>query len=185
MQNVERKNGRMLSWFAVLAVAGCASLEPGRMSAETSAPMPVDPRADNEVVLAGQTAALVVTLDIDGAQVTLADSRILMIPKRTERRAEGDLVTLDGLRGGQTVTRVVIPDQRLNVEENGGIVVLDKRTLQAALPLPRPIDELQVRLPGAEQPVRIAVGKEIATFCRKHPQQNLCRTAKQDMPVLK
>jgi hypothetical protein len=185
MHSDKQKVRRMLSWFAVLAVAGCASLEPGRMSAETSTPMPVDPRADNEAVIAGQTAALVVTLKIDGAQVALADSRVMMVPMSDERRQEGDMVALEGLSGGQTVTRVAVPDQRLNVQENRGLVMLEQRTLQAALPLPRPIDELQVRLPGSEQPVRIAVDKEIATFCRTHPQQDLCRTAKQDLPTVK
>jgi hypothetical protein len=185
MQYVERTVSRLLSLFVLLALFGCASLEPGRMNAETSKPTPVDPRADNEVVIAGQTPALIVTLNIDGAEVTLSDSRVLMVPMRAERRPDGDLVTLDGLSQGQVVTQVVISDQRLNVEENGGIVLLDQRTLQAALPLPRPIDELQVRLPDVEQPVRIAVGREIAIFCRKNPQQSLCYNTKQDTPVPK
>lgn len=175
MHSHKRNLTRTLLSIAALAVAACASMEPGRLTAETSAPKPVDPRADNELVTAGQVTGLVVTLKIDGARVELADARVMMIPKGIERRQVGELVNLAGLSGGQTVTQVQIPDQRLNVEENRGIVILDRRTLQAALPLPRPIDELQVRLPGAEQPVRFSVGKEIAAFCRQHPKQDLCR----------
>jgi hypothetical protein len=164
-----------LGLAACALLAACASMEPGRLTAETSGTKPVDPRVDNEKVLTGQVTGLIVTLKIDGQRVELTDVRVMMIPKGMERRQEGELVTLAGLSGGQTVTRVEIPDQRLNIEENRGIVILEQRTLQAALPLPRPIEELQVLLPGADQPVRFQVGKEIAEFCNQYPKQDLCR----------
>lgn len=164
-----------LGLVACVSLFACASLEPGRLTAGTSEPKPVSPLTDNEQVLSGQIAGLIVTLKIDGQRVELGDVRVMMIPKAMERRLEGELVTLEGLSGGQAVTRVDIPDQRLNIEENRGIVILEQRTLQAALPLPRPIDELHVRLPGAERPVRFQVGKEIAAFCSQYPKQDLCR----------
>jgi hypothetical protein len=175
MHNHKQMLTRTLISLAVLALSACASMEPGRLTTETSTPRLVDARADNAAVMADQVAGLVVTLKIDDSRVELADSRVMMIPKGTARRQEGELITLAGLSGGRTVTQIQVPDQRLNVEENKGIVILGQRTVQAALPLPAPIDELQVLLPGAEQPVRISVGKEIAAFCREHPKHDLCR----------
>jgi hypothetical protein len=126
-----------------------------------------------------QALGLVVTMKIDGDRVELTDSQIMLIPKAIARQQTGEQITLVGLRGGETVTQVRIPDQRLNIQEKRGVVVLEQRTLQAALPLPAPIDELLVQLPGAEQPVRFPIAKTISTFCRKHPKQDLCRKSEQ------
>lgn len=185
MQSIKQHFFCILSIYAALAVTACASMEPGQVSTETSAPTPVDPIADNAAVIAGQTAGLVVTLSIDGERVQLVDARVMLIPKGTARRQEGELVSLAGLRGGEVVTRLLIPDQRINVQENRGIVIQDQRTLNAALPLPAPIDELQVQLPGAEQPVKFAVGKKIRAFCGKHPEQDICIKSGEDMHIVK
>jgi hypothetical protein len=185
MLNYKQYLLRILAVCAALTIAACASKGLGEMSEITSAPTPVNPREDNAAVIAGQTAALVVTLDIDGERVKLAGSRVMMVPQSTPRREEGELVSIVGLRGGEMVSRILVPDQRINIQENRGIVILEKRTLNAALPLPVPIDEIGVQLPGVEQTVKFAVGSKIKAFCGKHPDQDMCRKGREDMPIVK
>lgn len=74
----------------------------------------------------------------------------------------------------EEVTQIRVSDQRMNIEEGRGLVILEQRTLPVALPLPHPIEEIYVQLPGAEQPVQISVGEEIAAFCKQYPKHALC-----------
>lgn len=173
---------RALIGLAGIAVAACASMQPGRITAQTSSPKPVDPRIDNEAVLAELTPGLVFTLEIDGLRVRLANAKVMMIPRREPRRPAGELVSVTGLSGGQPVTQVQVPDQRLNVEEGKGIVILEKRTLEAALPLPRRIDALEVMMAGAERPQRFDVTKAVRDFCRNYPKSGTCRAPGPDEP---
>ena len=161
--------GIALAW-----VAACASIETGQLTTNTSEPTLLDARADNREVLADLILGLVATIEIDGQVATLTDAQVMMIPNIFPRRQEGELVSIIGLSGGKPVTSIQVPDQRLNVEEEKGIVIQDKRTLHAALPLPQRIDSLELRIPGAKQPFRFDVGERVDSFCRKFPQTNLC-----------
>lgn len=157
-----------------LLVVGCASTGPGELRTQTSDPKPVDARADNERVLKGLVPGLVVTLEIDGERVSLADAQVLMIPLSKPRLQAGELITLTGTSQGKAVSSMEVPDQRLNVQENQGLVVLEKRTIAAALPLPARIDTLEVRLPG-KAGQRLDVRDPIEAFCKTYSQVPLCR----------
>jgi hypothetical protein len=158
----------------LLLVVGCASTDPGQLRTQTSDPRPVDPRADNEPVLKGLTPGLVVTLEIDHDRVSVAHAHVLMIPQVTSRTQPGELITLTGTSQGRVVSSVDVPDQRLNVQEGQGLVILEKRTIAAALPLPARIDTLEVRLPGKPSQ-RLDVRDAIERFCTTHPQAPLCQ----------
>lgn len=160
--------------IALVWVTACASIETGQLTTHTSKPTLVDPRADNREVLTDFIPGLVVTMEVDSQGASLTDAQVMMIPNISPRRQEGELVSIIGLSGGKPVTSIQVTDQRINVEEERGIVIEDKRTLHAALPLPQRIDSLELRIPGAKQPFRFDVGERVDSFCRKFPQTNLC-----------
>jgi len=164
----------VLAFATPLLLVGCASAGPGQLHTQTSDPKAVDARADNERVLRGLTPGLVVTLEIDGEKVSLADAQVLMIPQSKPRLQPGELITLTGTSQGKAVSSVEVPDQRLNVQESQGLVILEKRTIAAALPLPARIDTLEVRLPG-KAGQRLDVRDSIEAFCKTYPQAPLCR----------
>lgn len=161
--------------FAVLgALLGCASEEPGRVTVQTSEPRPVDAAADNAEVLRQLTPGLLLTLEIDGTAVTLLDVQMALVPNLPARRQEGELITVTGLSGSERVSRAQVPDQRLNVEEQGGLVVLEQRQLTIALPLPRRIDAVEVQLSGEAPPTRLDVRRQLADLCAENPRVKLC-----------
>lgn len=166
---------RAILLISVLACAGCASEEPGKLVSQTSKPVPVDAVADNEKVLGGLMPGLVITLEIDGNEPTLRDARVAMVPRLPALRQEGELIHVVGLRSGDEVSSVAFPDERINVQEHRGIVTMDKRTLTTTLPLPEKIDTLEVRLPRDAGRSRFSVREQIEKFCEKYPQSELCR----------
>lgn len=157
-----------------LVVVSCASTKPGRLSTHTSAPKPVDAVADNAQLLSQFTPGLVIILEISDNTTSLVDARIALVPRSTVRRQEGELIKITGLSNGTRVSSVAVPDQRINVEEEKGLVILDKRTLTATLPLPRKIDTLEVQLPGDVAPSLFNIRKQIDSFCRKFTETEFC-----------
>lgn len=162
--------------FMVLmaALSGCASSGAGRMTEATSEPRAVDAAAENAAILADLSPGLLLSLQVDGSTVTLADARVAMVPKDAGRRAEGELVTLAGWLAGDRIAEVQVPDQRLQVAERGGLVELASYTLDAAMPLVRAVDTLTVLLPGRDAPSRIDLRSIFADHCRKQPLSPLC-----------
>jgi hypothetical protein len=157
------------------ASAGCASAKPGRVTSRTSAPSPVDPVADNEKLLADLVPGLVITLEIIGSEPKLKNAHVAMVPRQETRREEGELIRVVGLAQGQEITSVAFPDERVNIEEHGGIVVMDERTVATTLPLPRRIDVVEVRLPRDVGRARFSVHDQIDKYCRQYPGSELCR----------
>ncbi len=171
--------GRLLPWSTITAalLLACASQGPGRMTERTSEPRPVDVAADNKELLDQLTPGLLVSLAVDGSTVSLVEARVAMVPKEEQRRREGQLVIVEGWSGSVRIAAVAAPDQRLQVLEGSGLVELDRRTLDLALPLTRPIDALLVRLPAADAAVRMDLGSTFADHCAKQPRSPLCSTA--------
>lgn len=161
-----------------LLMFGCASMKHEQSSTRTSDPIPVDPKADNAVVLKQLTAGLLIVLDIDEDTPSLTEAHVAMVPESVARKQEGEFISITGLSSGKAVSSIQVPDQRLNVQENGGLVYLDKRTISATLPLPVRIDIIEIQLPGKASPRRFKVVDQIDGYCRKNPRSDLCRSAK-------
>jgi hypothetical protein len=166
-----------MRWAAHLlaaGLAGCASSEPGEVTEETSMAQVIDPAADNQAVLSGLITGLVMTVNIDGGAVTLTDIRVARIPAVPEPQERADAVTISGFHAGQLVSSTAVADQRMNAEENGGLVTLSMQSLAVALPLPHAIDNIEVLPPGASQPTRIDVRKTLRGYCKESKQDPIC-----------
>jgi hypothetical protein len=159
--------------FAVGLVA-CASAEPGRMTAETSSPQPLDAAADNAELMQDLAPSLVLTIEVDGDTATLLDARVLMMRATAPRHSEGEQVVLRGLSAGQPVSTVAVPDQKLNVQEGGGLVMQERRTLTAAIPMPQRLDAVEVLIPGAAAASRLDVREQVSSFCRQYATSEGC-----------
>lgn len=147
-----------------------------KVRVETSKPKPVDPREDNAWILKALVPTLVVTLQIRGTEVQLAHAQIVMAPDIKARRQEAqELIGLTGIRKDQKVTSVKIPDERINVLEKKGLVIMRERTITASVPLPERIDSLRVQLPGADNDVNLDVHQVVDDFCRAYDRMVICQ----------
>jgi hypothetical protein len=131
-----RPRHRLALALIPVLVTSCASEEPQSAVAQAREVRPVDPDTDNRAVTSQLTPGLVIQLEIDRNTVRLADAQLVLVPRQTRQGREGERVIVSGWRGGQQVTTVSIPDQRINSQENVGIVIREQRTLSVALPLP-------------------------------------------------
>lgn len=160
-----------------LALGACASAEPSRMTAETSAPVAVDAAADNAHILKQLEPSLLVVVEIDGDRASLVEGRVLSVRSAGSPRREGELVTIRGLRDGELVGEAQVDDQRLNIEEGRGLVILEKRVLTAAVPMPQRIDTVEVVVPGVEGVSQLDVRSIVESFCRGYPNTRPCSTS--------
>jgi len=166
----------MVAMAAVLALSACASSGPGKMTTRTSEPAAVNADEDNARLMAGLEPQMVVTLEVDGTTARLIDARVLMVRGNKRAAVAGqDHVVVRGLSAGQAISETKIPDQRINTEHDAGLVIVEKRQLAGALPLPRRIDTLEVMVPGAADAVTFDVGQAIGSFCKDNSQFELCR----------
>lgn len=157
-------------------LAACTS-GPARRIAVPSPPRQVDAGVDNRVVLAQLEPALIGSMQISGAAVSLRDAELVRVPKVPARRTEGEIVVVEGVSdGGRISTSVAVPDQRLNAEEHGGLVRLTDQQLPFALPLTERIDHLRVRLPEGGAPIALDVRQVFARHCRNRNDDPLCST---------
>jgi hypothetical protein len=169
-----RPRHRLALALIPVLVTSCASEEPQSAVAQAREVRPVDPDTDNRAVTSQLTPGLVIQLEIDRNTVRLADAQLVLVPRQTRQGREGERVIVSGWRGGQQVTTVSIPDQRINSQENVGIVIREQRTLSVALPLPRRIEAVEVTLPGG-QPQRFDVTPLFDSVCQGQPSTELCR----------
>jgi hypothetical protein len=148
----------------------------------TTEPAPLDPAADpvNRLVAAQTVSGLIVALRIDGAKVTLERAQPARIPKpRRKGPVEGDSVTVTALSGESRVAAVTVPDQTVIVMERTGMSRPDRRTLHVALPTPRAIDAIEVRVSASRATARFDVRSAYDEICRLLPRDPVCadRTA--------
>ena len=165
----------MVAMAAVVALSACASSGPGEMTTRTSEPVAVDADADNARLMAGLEPQMVVTLEVDGTTARLIDARVLMVRRSSRAAVAGqDHVVVRGLRADQVISETKIPDQRINTEHDAGLVIVEKRQLAGAVPLPQRIDTLEVMVPGAADAVTFNVDQVISSFCKDNSQFELC-----------
>ncbi len=160
---------------SAMVIVNCASTKSERFSAQTSEPISVNPQTDNSVVLDQLIPGLIVVIDIDGNTPSLIEAHVASIPKSPSQQKLGELININGLSDGEMVTSTAIPDQRVNAHEMSGLVILEKRTVIGALPLPQRIDTLEVLLPGEVPPKLFNVRKQIEDYCKKNPKSYLCQ----------
>jgi hypothetical protein len=130
----------------------------------------------NRAVIGQVTPGLVMRLEIDGQTVRMHDPELVLIPRRSSTRSAGnETVLVTGWRGREQVSSVTVSDQRINVQENVGIVIQEQRSLVVALPAPRRLDRVEVSLPGATAPQAFSVGEVFERVCAQNPSADLCR----------
>ena len=169
----------MLLAVALLTAIGCASKGPTVQNVYTTKPEPIDAVADNEAMLSMLVPGLVVGLDIKGEEISVVFKRIMMIPKLNPRREGNELITVTGLQEGKVLATVQVPDLRLTVREGfgkteGALLIMERRTVTAALPLPARIDMLEVRLPGNPKPMRQDLRETFDQYCTSNRESILC-----------
>jgi hypothetical protein len=159
---------------ACIALLGIAHL--ARAQESTTEPKPLDPAADpvNRLVAARTVSGLVVRLRIDGAQVSLEHARPARIPRPRVRRPAADTITIAGVSGTGIVSTVTVPDRALLVEEGGGLKRPERRVIYAALPTPRAIDAIEVRLGVTGAAARFDVREAYEEICRSLPREPAC-----------
>lgn len=156
--------------------AGCASKLPQTAVAQSGPVRAVQASDDNRAVLAQMTPGLVMRLEIDGNLVQLHDPELMLVPRSDPSRVPGgDRVIVTGWRGTEQVSSVAVADQRINVQEEVGIVIRERRSLNVALPTPRRIDRVEVTLPGTTTAQQFAVGQVFDRACAQRTDSDLCR----------
>jgi hypothetical protein len=172
------KDSAMIFRHALLAASitllGISSLV--RAQERTTEPAPLDPAADpvNRLVAARTVSGLIVGLRIDGAQVTLERARPARFPKPRARQAAGDTITITGVSGATIVSRVTVPNRALMVEEGRGLVRPERRVIYAALPTPRAIDAIEVRVSATAASTRLDVRAAYEEICKAFPREPVC-----------
>jgi len=167
---------RVILPLCLALIAGCASKAPQTAAAQSGPSRAVQASDDNRAVLAQMTPGLVMRLEIDKNVVQLLDLELALVPRSTPPRGSaGDQVLVTGWRGTERVSSVAVADQRVNVQEEVGIVILDRRSLHVALPTPRRIDRIEITLPGATTPQRFPVDQVFERACAQRNDSDLCR----------
>ncbi len=169
----------LLSAVFLMAMIGCATKVPAEPRTSTTPPALVDEATDNRVLLSMLVPGLVVGLNIKGEEISTVFTRIMMIPKPNPRREGSELITVTGLREGKVLATVQVSDLRLTVREGfreaeGALLIMERRTVTAALPLPARIDMLEVRLPGNREPMRQDLRETFDRHCTADRQSILC-----------
>lgn len=106
----------------------------------------------------------------------LRDAELVALPlKPSARENDGRRFLVTGWRGEEKVSEVLVADQRINIQENVGVVTEERRTLSVALPTPRRIDRVEVTLPGSRTVQRFPVAEVFERACAGQPSSELCR----------
>ena len=167
---------RIVPALLILLLAGCASKIPQTAVAQPRQTQAVDAADDNRAVLGQLLPGLIMRLEIDGTTVQLRDPELVLVPRQPAARGtDSERVLVTGWRGREQVSGVSVANQRINVQENVGIVILEQRTLNVALPTPRRIDRVEVTLPGTTAPQQFSVAEVFDRACREQPGSELCR----------
>ncbi len=156
----------------LLVACATASDGPGVKTEQTTEPRPVDPRADNAEVIAQTLPGLIVTLNIEGGTVRSYETQIAAVSATTQ--AEGDSISVTALSNGNRIATMSVADQRVNAQEEVGIVELESRTLIGTMQLPTRVDTLIVESPGLEAAQEIDVRDVFDAFCEQYREQSIC-----------
>lgn len=110
----------------------------------------LDPASDpvNQFVRATTVDALLISLHIDAKSIALTDVQVARIPKPRERKpATGtDTITVTASSGGAISGRVVVGDPSWLIEEGAGMRRIEQRDVRLALPTPKPVDSIEVKV---------------------------------------
>lgn len=149
----------------------------GQSQDGSTEPVPIDPAADpvNRLVAAKTVSGLIVALRIEGSGIELDRTQPARIPRsRRKATATGDTVTVTGLNGGTPVAAVTVPDPTVIVMEGRGLARPERRTIHVALPTPRAIDAIEVRVSASGATARFDVRPAYEEICRFLPRDPMC-----------
>jgi hypothetical protein len=173
---MNHKHNTALFVLFVLLFAGCTSRVPQTAVAQRTEERTVDAAKDNRAVVERMVPTVILQLEVDGNTVQLRDAELVLLPRKSsarERDSRNILVT--GWRGEERISDVSVADQRINIQENVGVVMEDRRTLNVALPAPRRVDRVEVTLPGSATVQRFPVAEVFEHVCVSQPRSELCR----------
>ncbi len=168
-------NAKQISVLAITAMLmGCATATdgPGIKTEETSAPRPVDAREDNAAVLAQTSPGLIVTLHVEGSTIRSVETQIASVTATTQ--AESESISITALSNGDRIATMSVADQRVNVQEEVGIVETETRTLIGTMQLPSRVDTLIVESPALEETKELDVRDVFDAFCEQYRDQSIC-----------
>ena len=167
-----------LSVLLILAAATPASGQDDPSRGTLIPPRPVA-RADdpvNRYILRNTADGLVVTVRIDGAELSLERALPARVPRaRRPRRLAGDRITVTAFAGDRALGSVTVPDRTVSALEHGGLIRQERRTLSIAVPAPGRVDAVEVRVSANGASRRFDVREAYAPLCRAAPTSPLCR----------
>lgn len=165
---------RMTAIASAMLLAACATATdgPGVKTEETSQPRPVDAREDNADVLAQTSPGLIVTLQIEGDTIRSIDTQIAAVTATTQ--ADSDSISISALSNGNQIATMSVADQRVNVQEEVGIVEVESRTLVGTMLLPSRADTLVVESPALREAEEVDLSDVFDAFCEQYREQPIC-----------
>lgn len=149
---------------------GKAELLPPRAVAEADDPV-------NQKAATDSVDGVVLTITIDGANVSLDGAALARVPRRAargDRDPVGDAVKVAGMIGGKVVTTTIVPDNVVNASEGGGLVRTTRRQIVVALATDRPLDSVSVEAPATAAKATLDVRAAYARICAADPRSRWC-----------
>ena len=167
-----------LPLLLVLAAATPAQGQDRSARGTPSAPRPIA-RADdpvNRYILRNTADGLVVTIAVDGAELTLERALPARVPRaRRPRTVRGDRITVTAFAGNSVLGSVTVPDRTVSALEHGGLIRHERRSLSIAVPAPGAVDAVEVRVSANGASRRFDVRAAYAPICRAVPAAPVCR----------
>lgn len=169
------------AFLPALLILAAATPAPGQddpARGTRSAPRPIAPADDpvNRYVLRNTAEGLVVTVGIDGAELTLVDAQPARVPRpRRPRTVQGDRITVTAFAGDSAVGSVTVPDRTVSALEHGGLIRHERRSISIAVPAPGLVDAVEVRVSANGASRRFDVRAAYGPICRAVPTAPICR----------
>lgn len=144
---------------------------------------PIDAQRDpvNEKVQKETVDGLIVVVTIDGANVRLDSATPARVPRKASqpaKQAAPEQVTVSGLVGGNAVTRNVVLDPVVRIQEGQGVVRVDQRQITVALATDRALEAIRVQAPATHADQTLDVRDAYAPYCKNDPRGAWCPAAK-------
>lgn len=142
--------------------------QPAQAEVISEKPIPDADDPINRQAEADTVEALVLLMTLDGREARLEQAIPARVPRGAiqKRQDESDRVTVIALAGGRELARASVPDQLINIEEETGVVTLQRRQISLAVPLDRAPDQLRVLAPASGVDMAVDAGPLLAPWCR-------------------
>ena len=165
---------RTISVAALTVLAAVAQAQPAQVRDIPSRPVPETEDELNRFTAANTVDGLVITVTIDGPNISLDQATPARIPNkpRLQIKGEGDLapVTAVGLASGARVSQATVPDSVLRALDDWGgkgeTVRVTRRQVTIPLSAPSALDSVEVSAPATGARATLDVRSAYAELCR-------------------